>query len=632
MGRGNGGGRGRWGGWTASGSSVLGRATVNARVFARGVRLVFVPTPRTAAAVLTVLAATSLLPVLQPWLLKQVVDGISAAGISTAAVLLLAAGYALTLMVPAALAPVQETLTISLEDEAVGLIDREVIAAGERLTDLTRIERPAFHDEEERVRTAAGSVSRFTLLVPRVAGTCMTSVGLLVLVGRLQPLIPLALAVTVIPHLVAQRRMHRLQFQTMADQARPARDMDYCVKLTTQAAGAKEVRTFGLGGWFLARFERRFVEAYSEVRAARLRHLRTSAATSVLHAVALAGGFWYVAAQAADGRLSVGDVALYLNAVIQFESNLFLLSMSAGLLHEMGLHFRHLFAFADQARPGVALADPAKVRMPPARLRDGIELADVCFTYPEGATPVLQHLDAQLPAGKVTALVGANGAGKSTVVKLLTRMYDPTTGEIRLDGARLQAYDLDSLRSRIGTVYQDFARFSLSLGENIAVGAVDTGGIAVGAGGDAPGTPSASDRVRTAAREAGADAVAAKLPAGYDTQLTRRFEGGVELSGGEWQKVATARGFVRDAALVILDEPTAALDADAERRLFDDFRSLMAGRTALLISHRFSTVRMADHILVVEDAGVAEAGSHDELMALGGRYASLFELQAARYR
>jgi len=218
----------------------------------------------------------------------------------------------------------------------------------------------------------------------------------------------------------------------------------------------------------------------------------------------------------------------------------------------------------------------------------------------------------------VTALVGANGAGKSTFVKLLTRMYDPDDGEILFDGIPLAMYDLKSLRGRIAVLYQDFARFALTLRENIELGALEENGSGV--------------NVEHAARWAGADDVAAALPNGYETPLTRRFEGGVDLSGGEWQKVALARAFVRDAALVILDEPTAALDAEAEYRLFERFRQLVAGKTALIISHRFSTVRMADHILVLEEGRITEAGSHAELISLGGRYAELFEMQAGRYR
>ncbi len=231
---------------------------------------------------------------------------------------------------------------------------------------------------------------------------------------------------------------------------------------------------------------------------------------------------------------------------------------------------------------------------------------------------VLQGVNARLPAGKVTALVGVNGAGKSTLVKLLTRMYDPTSGLILLDGISLANYDLASLRSRLAVVYQDFARFALTLRENIAVGDLQT-------------EPD-MQRVEQAARWSGADEIAANLPEGHATELTRRFEGGVELSGGEWQKVGLARSFLRDAALVILDEPASALDADAEYQLFQHFRELITGKTGLLISHRLSTVRMADQVLVLDGGRIVEEGSHAELMARGGHYASLYEMQAGRYR
>jgi ATP-binding cassette subfamily B protein len=324
----------------------------------------------------------------------------------------------------------------------------------------------------------------------------------------------------------------------------------------------------------------------------------------------------------------LGEVALYLGAVVQAEARLLFLSTAFGTAHQVLLQLPRLFAFLDGAGPTIAVA--AGESPVPAALRTGLVLRDVGFRYPEGPSPVLAGVTACIPAGRVTALVGANGAGKSTLVKLLTRMYDPTGGQILLDGQPLAAYDLDSLRRRIAVVYQDFARFSLTLRENVAVGAFAAH--MHDASGEAGRSAGAAGDPEEAARRAGADDVARRLRHGYDTPLTRRFAGGVELSGGEWQKVALARSYARDAALVILDEPTAALDADAEERLFAQFRALAAGKTTLLISHRFSTVRLADHILVLEDGRIGEAGSHGDLVALGGRYAALYEMQAGRYR
>ena len=252
--------------------------------------------------------------------------------------------------------------------------------------------------------------------------------------------------------------------------------------------------------------------------------------------------------QAGAGRLTLGDIALYLGAVVQVERTLIILPLWFGQLSDLLLHLRALFRLLDRAGPRIAVPVPAERRPAPALLETGVELREIGFRYPESTQAVLADVSAVLPAGRVTALVGANGAGKSTLVKLLTRMYDPDAGAILLDGTPLHAYDLASWRRRIAVVYQDFAQFALTFRDNIAVGAYATDA--------APG------RIEQAAQLAGADEVAAKLPHGYATELTRRFAGGVELSGGEWQKVALARGFVRDAALVILDEPTAALDAE----------------------------------------------------------------------
>jgi ATP-binding cassette subfamily B protein len=337
-------------------------------------------------------------------------------------------------------------------------------------------------------------------------------------------------------------------------------------------------------------------------------------------ALILAGAFLYTVLLASIGHLQVGDIALYLGAVGQAQEAVLGFGWWFAYLSREQSQMRGLFDFLDGAQPAIALPKEEQGAPAPARLEEGVELKEVHFHYP-GANqdaPVLQGVNARLPTGKTTALVGVNGAGKSTLVKLLTRMYDPTSGLILLDGRPLAHYDLPSLRSRMAVVYQDFARFALPLHENIAVG-------------DLQKEPD-MQRIGQAAHWSGADEIAAKLPQGYATELTRRFEGGVELSGGEWQKVALARSFLRDATLVILDEPASALDADSEYQLFQHFRKLVAGKTALLISHRLSTVRMADQILVLDNGRIVEAGSHADLMARGGHYASLYGMQADRYR
>ena len=600
----------------------LGKVWPTLVLYGRGLHLVLAPAPAVATVYVVLVLLTSALPVAQVWLGKVLLDQLSlvvgGTAIALSTILILAALYALTLSIPAAVEPVQEALTGWLEDRAVGEFDRRLMAAGGRLVDLYEVERPSFQDELKYVTMGSYMVPRLVSFLHSGLRPTLTIVALLALLVRLHPFIPLILVLVTVPYLISERRMARNRQAAIAAQSRPAREMEYCTQVTTEPQTAKEVRVFGLGGFFLRRFEERRYRALRELDRARLAHLRSNGFFGALYALALGGGFWYVAAQAGAGNLTVGDIALYLGAIIQSETALRYIGQWVGRLYEMSLRLDTIFGFLDHSRPQIALPAPTDVLDAPALLQQGIAMQNVSFKYPEGDADVLRDISALLPAGKVTALVGVNGAGKSTLVKLLTRMYDPSQGGIQLDGKPLHAYDLESLRRRIAVVYQDFAQFSLSLGENITVGA--------------GGLDTSDERLHQAAVWAGADQVAANLAQGYDTQLTRRFSGGVELSGGEWQKVALARGFMRDAAFVILDEPTAALDAEAEYHLFQRFRELVAGKTALIISHRFSTVRMADNILVLEDGAIIDNGSHQELMAANGRYATLYAMQASWYQ
>ena len=584
--------------------------------------LIIKPTPAAASIYLGLIIVLALVPVLGVWLGKLLMEAVTAGASGTLdagnRVIVLGTLYALTLVVPTGLKPIQEALSASVENRAVGEVDRRLMRVGATLVDLYRVEHPSFRDELHLLQNRAAIRGPRLLVFLQRSLPLLTLIGLLLLLARLHPLLPLLLTAVAVPHLIAEEHYSRRTYQAMIRQARPAREMDYCGRLATHPTSAKEVRVFGLGGFLVRRFQVQFAAALGEMGRIRFAQLRVTAALGALYALTLAGGFWYVAAQAGAGRLTLGDVVLYLGAVIQVELLTSSLTNGIGHLYQALLPLQRLFEFLDRARPTIKLASPGQGYAAPAAGQAGIELRQVGFRYPESTQTVLADVSAVLPAGRVTALVGANGAGKSTLVKLLTRMYDPDTGAILLDGTPLDEYDLASWRRRIAVVYQDFAQFALTLRENIAVGAF--------------ATESAEGNVERAARWAGADEIAAKLPHGYVTELTRRFEGGVELSGGEWQKVALARGFVREAAVVILDEPTAALDAAAEYRLFEQFRELVQGKTALIISHRFSTVRMADHIVVLDDGRVVEAGSHDALMAQGGRYATLYEMQAGRYR
>ena len=580
-------------------------------LFGRGLHLGLAPTPGVAAIFVALALLTSAMPVAQVWLGKVLLDQLALAvggtAIALSAILLTAAFYALIMVLQTALEPVQEAITARLEERALGEFDRRLMAAGGRMVDLYDIERPSYQERLAHVMFGSFIVPRLVGFLQSGLRPALTLAGLLALLVGLHPLIPLVLLLATIPYLISERRMARNRHKAIEEQSRAAREMAYYTQVTTEPQSAKEVRVFGLGGLFLRRFEERRLRALRELDRVRLNHLRSNGFFGALYAAALGGGFWYVAAQAGAGQLTVGDIALYLGAITQSETALRYIGQWVGRLYETTLRLETIFSFLDQQRAAHCTYPLLPTPSTHPHFSNRVFRCGTSRSNIRRANQMscVESVRRSTPA-RVTALVGVNGAGKSTLVKLLTRMYDPVEGEILLDGRPLHAYDLESLRRRIAVVYQDFARFALSLGENITVG---SGGL-----------DASEERMRQAAVWAGADQVAAGLEKGYDTQLTRRFSGGVELSGGEWQKVALARGFMRDAALVILDEPTAALDAEAEYHLFQRFRELIAGKTALIISHRFSTVRMADNILVLEDGVIIESrfpsGTHDREWAL----------------
>src|SRR6266699_1338488 len=579
------------------------------RTYWRGMKLLVTSAPLFATASLVLLGLFSIVPVMQVWLMQQLIDLLSAplhlagrhAGTLDGTVLILfAVLYLFTLVLPESLQPVQTSLDVAIQERVTAEIDRRVMQAAARLVDLGRIEAPFFHDQVKLIRQYIHEAPLFPVMSSGL-GRMFTLGGLLLLLVHIHPVLPLVLLLVGAPYLRARQRMEGEKYRSMTDHTRVAREMEYYTRLALEPTVAHEVRIFGLGDFLLQRFRTRRDKAMAEVQRLRLRELVQTLAFSGITTLVLAGAFLYTVFQTGAGHLQIGDIALYFGAVWQAQEAVIGLGGWFGQISGMQLQLRSLFDFLDDAQPAIALLPEGQGALAPARFKEGIELREVSFHYPGGSQDmaVLQGVNARLPAGKVTVLVGINGAGKSTLVKLLTRMYDPTSGQILLDSASLATYELGSLR------------------KNIAVGDRET-------------EPD-MQRIEQAAHWSGADEIASKLPEGYATELTCRFEGGMELSGGEWQKVALARSFLRDAALVILDEPASALDAEAEHQLFQHFRELIAGKTALLISHRLSTVRMADQILVLDGGRIVEAGSHAELMARGGHYASLYEMQAGRY-
>ena len=391
--------------------------------------------------------------------------------------------------------------------------------------------------------------------------------------------------------------------------------MDYLRILGGSREAAKELKLFGLKDFLIGRFTRLSDQIYVENVDLARRRLIAGSFLSMIGTGGYYAAYVYVIWRTIAGALSIGTLTFLTGAIVQASSNIQMIFSTLSSIADQALFLTDLLAFFSmkptiQSKPN---ALPA-----PRPIKYGFEFRNVSFQYPGSPRRVLNGLNFHLHPGERIALIGENGEGKTTLVKLLTRLYDPTEGQILLDGIDLREYDLDDLYREIGVIFQDFMRYEMKARDNIAVGQIDQ-------------LPDMS-ALKLAANKSMANEVIERLPHDYEQMLGRRFENGVDLSGGEWQKVALARAYLRDAQLLILDEPTAALDARSEFEVFQRFAELTAGKTALFISHRFSTVRMADRIVVLEHGKIAEDGNHEQLFHLGGRYAEMFEMQAASYR
>jgi ATP-binding cassette subfamily B protein len=424
-----------------------------------------------------------------------------------------------------------------------------------------------------------------------------------------------------IPAFISSAKYGWIGYQRMRRQSPERRLMSYIQTLMTTDTYNKEVKLFTLGNFFITRFRRLANKFYEENKSILIRRYMMNLLWTGLTGAANTAIYLYVAIRAVTGSLGVSGLIAYTQAAVQAGQSFQNLLNGISNTYENNLYINTLFDFLAY-EPKIVSPEKAEPIVPNEEVKGlDIEFRNVSFTYP-GKDPLTQYalkqVSFKIEAGESIALVGRNGAGKTTMVKLLTRLYDPDEGEILIGGRNIKEYDLQELRSQVGVIFQDYVTYYMSAQENIGVGRIDE----------------IEDRelVTSAARKSGANAVIERLPEKYDTMLGKWFEKGTQLSGGEWQKVALARAFMRDARILILDEPTSSLDAQAESEVFSHFRALTKGKTALFISHRFSTVRLADRIFVLENGTILESGSHGELMHLDGRYAELFNMQAEAYR
>jgi ATP-binding cassette subfamily B protein len=486
--------------------------------------------------------------------------------------------------------------------------------------DLTTYEDPVFYDRLERARVQATDRLAMIQQMGRLLQQSVTTLAFTGLLLQSSPWLLLLMAAGVFPSFLGETHYAFLGYAKNFRQTPAKRQMDYLRQVGASREGAKELKLFGLSGFLTGRFRQISQRICEENVALSRRKLFWGGALALVGTLGYYGSYAFVIWRALHGAYNIGIFTLLTTAILQASSNLQQAFSTASGIADQALFLTDLIAFF-KMKP--TLRSKPDALPAPRPIRAGFEFRNVSFRYPGTDRYVLKDFNFIFAPGERIALIGENGEGKTTVVKLITRLYDVTEGQILLDGVDLRDYSVEDLHHDIGVIFQDFMRYEMTARENIVVGRVDGNG--------------SLDSIHLAcieeaARKSQALQVIRKLPEGYDQMLGRRFEGGVDLSTGEWQRMALARAYLRDAQLLILDEPTAALDAKSELQAFERFAELTAGKMALLISHRFSTVRMADRIVVLEGGKLVEEGTHAQLLASGGRYATMFEMQAASYR
>ncbi|MTJ46492.1 ABC transporter ATP-binding protein [Dolichospermum sp. UHCC 0259] len=589
------------------------------RVLLRSLPLLWTAAPQEMVFLMAVTLLQGFLPGVSVWITKLVVDTVATAlttgkALDDSILWFLVAAWVGALLLETLLYPWIFALQGNLNDKLAAHISLLLMRKADSFADLSRFEDAEFYDELQILQQ---QVSYKPLnLVENLVELSRSLITLIVVIGLLIPLafwIPLVIAIATIPQIVVSSQYGRAIWITLFENSPQARKMEYYTTVMLTDTYAKEIRLFQLGAFFMQLYGQAFQSLHQSMRHLRGKQAFWSSSLAILSTLGNGFSFYWVVKQAFRGQLSPGNVLLFVQSLTYFQNNLErFVSHWLDLLENI-IYMQQFFNFLDSPTPMVLNIPGVKI---PTPIRSGITFDQVDFHYPDGRL-ALKDISFTLYPGQTVAIVGENGAGKTTLVKLLTRLYDPTTGRIIVDGIDLRDLNLDQWRQQIAGVFQDFGHYSLTLGENIALGNL--------------AALENREILRYAVEKADIAKLVDDFPSGEDTQLGKQF-GGTELSGGQWQKLALARAFVRkEAQILLLDEPTAALDPRSECDFYLRFVELAEGKTTILITHRLASVRMADRILVLKDGHLIEDGTHQELLQLGGEYTSLWNMQVEQY-
>ena len=481
--------------------------------------------------------------------------------------------------------------------------------------DLMSYEDPVFYDKLERARVQSTDRVQMIKISGRLIQETVTTISLAAGIFVYSPWLLIALVACVVPAFLGETHFAFLGYSLSFQQTPARRELDYLRLLGGTKEGAKELKLFGLAPFLVGRYSDVATELHDQTIGVARHRLFIGSLLAMVGVAGYYGTYAFVIYHTVIGAITLDTMIFLAGAIGGASSNIQAVFTTFSEIANQALFMTDLLQFF-AVKPKI-FSKPGALPAP-KKIQQGFEFKNVSFAYPGSSRMILKNVSFKLTPSERIAIVGENGQGKTTIVKLLTRLYDPTEGQILLDGRDLREYDLESLWQEIGVIFQDFMRYEMTASANIAVGRIEE--------------RNNPFQIRAAANKSLAEQAIRRLPKGFDQVLGSRFEGAVDLSGGEWQKIAIARAYLRDAQLLILDEPTAALDARSEHEVFQRFSELTEGKMSLLISHRFSTVKMSNRILVLKDGEIAEQGQHDQLLKMGGHYAGMFELQAANYR